>query len=180
MMRSLVIAVCVLSIPCVSSAQAGNSSWANLSTLNSGQKIQVVQMNSRKDTGTFLNVTEAAITLQEKSGEQTIQKQDVRVVKLMKNKHRLRNTLIGAAVGGGVGAGIGAATHSPCKPPANSVFSTCIFDVPRGVSAAFFRSNRSRRRRSHRRPMAKPSNHLSLDRGWLLTSRTCAILPPVG
>ena len=113
-------------------------SWANLSELQSGQKIQLVQMNSKKDTGTFLNVTDAAITLQEKSGERTIKEQDVRIVKLLKNKHRLRNTLIGAGVGAGVGAGIGAATYSPCKPPPNSGFSTCFFDITRGNQAAIF------------------------------------------
>lgn len=135
-MRSLFIAACVLSIPCVSSAQAGNPSWSNLSKLSSGQKIQVVQMNSKKDTGTFLNFTDAAITLQEKSSEQTIQKQDVHIVKLMKNEHRLRNTLIGAAAGVGVGAGIGAASYRPCTTPPQSAFFGCL-DVGRGPRAAF-------------------------------------------
>jgi hypothetical protein len=138
MIRSLVIAVCWLCITCVSSAETSVGSWANLSALHSGQKIQVVKMNSKKSTGTFLNVTDAAITLEEKSGEQTIQMQDVRIVKLMKNKHRLRNTLIGAGVGAGVGAGIGAATYSPCKPPPSSVFSSCFFDITRGNQAAIF------------------------------------------
>jgi hypothetical protein len=138
MMRSLVVAVCLLCKTCVSSGQTSVGSWANLSELQSGQKIQLVQMNSKKDTGTFLNVTDVAITLQEKSGEQTIKKQDVRIVKLLKNKHRLRNTLIGAGVGAGVGAGIGAATYSPCKPLPNSGFSTCFFDITRGNQAAIF------------------------------------------
>jgi hypothetical protein len=135
-MRSLLIAACVLSIPCVSSAQAGNSSWSNLSKLSSGQKIEVVQMNSKKDTGTFLNVTDTAITLEEKSGEQTIRKQDVHIVKLMKNEHRLRNTLIGAAAGVGVGAGIGAASHRPCTTPSQSALFGCL-DLGRGPQAAF-------------------------------------------
>jgi hypothetical protein len=134
-MRSLVITACVLSIPCVSSAQAGNSLWSNVSTLGPGQKIQVVQSNSKKDTGTFLNVTDAAITLQEKSGEQTIQKQDVHIVSLMKNKHRLRNTLIGAAAGAGVGAGIGAGSYHRCTPPPQSAFFSCL-DFGRGPQVA--------------------------------------------
>jgi hypothetical protein len=36
-------------------------------------------------------------------------------VKLMQNKHRLRNTLIGAGVGAGAGAAIGAAAGG-CSP----------------------------------------------------------------
>lgn len=102
-MRSLWILICALGMPCVSSAQ-----WQDLSALHAGQKIQVVEMNSKKDSGTFLNVSDQTISLQGKSSEQTIQRKDVSSVKLMENKHRLRNALIGGAVGAGVGAGIGA------------------------------------------------------------------------
>lgn len=106
-MRKLWILVCVLGMPCVVSAQ-----WANLNTLQAGQKIQVVE-NSKKDSGTFLNVSDKGISLQGKSGEQIIQRQDVRSVKLTENKHRLRNTLVGATVGAGAGAGISAAAWEP-------------------------------------------------------------------
>ena len=126
-MRSLIVALCTLALPFVSSAQADKSSWMNLSTLQPEQKIQVVELTSRKTTGKFSNVTDTAITLHEKSGEKTIQRQDVRTVRLMKNKHRLRNTLIGAGVGAGIGAGIGAASWRPCA---------CFFPFSRGQQAA--------------------------------------------
>jgi hypothetical protein len=74
-------------------------------------------MNSKKHSGTFVNVSDTAISYRETAGEQTIQKQDIRSVKLMENRHRLRNTLIGAAVGAGVGAVIGAATDHTCSGP---------------------------------------------------------------
>ena len=106
-MRKLWILACVLGMPCVVSAQ-----WENLNTLQAGQKIQVVE-SSKKDSGTFLSVSDKEISLQGKSGPQTVQKQDVRSVKLMENKHRLRNALIGAAVGAGAGAGISAAAWEP-------------------------------------------------------------------
>jgi hypothetical protein len=67
----------------------------------------VLQRNTRKVSGTFLNVSEAAISVQREAGSQAIQRQDVLSVKLMKNKHRLRNALIGAGVGAGVGAVVG-------------------------------------------------------------------------
>jgi hypothetical protein len=124
-------------MPCVSLAQATKSTWTNLSALQPGQKIQVVEMNSKKDSGIFSMVTKAAITLQRKSGEQTIQRQDVRIVRLMKNNHRLRHTLIGAGIGAGLGAGIGAASYHPCTPPPNS-FVGCIFDLTRGQQAGVF------------------------------------------
>jgi hypothetical protein len=106
-MRKLWILVCLLAMPSVVSAQ-----WENLNTLQAGQKIQVIE-TSKKDSGTFLSVSDKEISLQAKPGTQTIQRQDVRSVKLMENKHRLRNTLIGAAVGAGAGAGISAAAWEP-------------------------------------------------------------------
>ena len=104
-MRRLLVAMCVLGMPCVASAQASKAPWSNLNTLQAGQKIQVVHMDLRKESGKFLNVSDSAISLREKSGEQTIQKQDVRSVKLMEHKHRLRNTLVGGALGAAAGAG---------------------------------------------------------------------------
>ena len=114
-MRKLLFMICVLGTVQTSWAQPNKASWANLSVLQAGQKIQVSDMNSQKRSGTFVNVSETAITLQATAGEQTVQRQDVRSVKLMENKHRMRNTLLGAAVGGGAGAGIGAASFHPCS-----------------------------------------------------------------
>ena len=109
-MRKLLSLICVLAIPGASWAQSSQGSWENLSTLVAGQKIWVLEMNSKEHSGTFLNVSATAISLQEVTAEQTIQRQDVRRVTLKENKDRLRNTLIGGAVGAGAGAGIAAAT----------------------------------------------------------------------
>jgi hypothetical protein len=99
-MRKIWFLICVLAATCTSSAQSGPRSWQNLNTLQAGEKIQVLERNSRKVSGTFLNVSDAAISVQ-----------DVVSVRLMKNKHRLRNAFIGAGVGAGVGAVIGAASN---------------------------------------------------------------------
>jgi len=109
-MRRNLFLICILGLPCVSWAQTNRASWANLSALQAGQKIQIVEMNSKKHSGTFLNVSDTAISYQETAGAHTIQKQDVNSVKLMENNHRLRNTIIGGAVGAGAGAGITAGT----------------------------------------------------------------------
>jgi len=103
---------------CASWGQSDRASWANLSGLQAGQKIQVVEMNSKKHSGTFVSVSDTAIAYQDGTGERTIQRQDVRTVKLRKNRHRLRNTLIGGLVGAAAGAGIGAATYHThsCSP----------------------------------------------------------------
>lgn len=129
-MRKSLLLICVLGISCVSWAQTTRASWANLSGLQAGRKIQIVDMNSKKHPGTFVSVSGTALSYQDSASEQTIQKQDVRSVKLMKNKHRLRNTLIGGAVGAGAGAGIGAAANHPCSSQ-----GLCIQVIGRGGAA---------------------------------------------
>lgn len=115
-MRNLMLFFCVLALPCVSSAQSSRSSWQNLSALRPGQKIEVVETNLKKDTGTFAAASDDGIRINESTGEQTIPRANVMRVTLRKNKHRLRNTLIGAAVGAGAGAAIGAASYKTAKP----------------------------------------------------------------
>lgn len=132
-MRKLLFLVCVLGAPCASWAQTNPASWENLNTLQAGEKIQVLEMNSKKVSGTFVNVSDAAISLQEKAGQEMVQKQDVHSVKLMKHQHRLRNTLLGAAIGFGAGAGIGAATYHRCTSLAGFA---CIGDIGRTANTA--------------------------------------------
>jgi hypothetical protein len=107
-MRKIVLLICILGIPCASWAQERGASWANLNALRAGQAIQIVELNEKKDSGTFVNVSDTAITYRDEAGEQIIQKQDVRSVKRL--SRRARHTLIGAAVGFGAGAGVGAGT----------------------------------------------------------------------
>lgn len=131
MLRRLGIFLCVLGIPFVVHAQSNKTSWENLRGLAPGHKIQVVEMNSKKVSGTFVSVSDVAISLQDPGGEQAIQKADVRVVKLMENKHRLRNAAIGAAVGAGAGAGILAGSDSgSCH---NKPF--CVDPISQGEAA---------------------------------------------
>lgn len=110
-MRNHLFLLCVLGLlPCVSLAQTNHASWELINGLQPGQKIQLVDTASKKHSGIFLRVSDTAISFTDSRGEQSIQKQDVRSVKLTQNKHRLRNTLIGAGIGAGAGAGITAAT----------------------------------------------------------------------
>jgi hypothetical protein len=134
-MRKILSVVCVLGLPCVSLAQHNQASWANLSVLHSGQKIQIVDTASKKHSGIFTGLTETSLSYTQNETAKSIPKQDVRSVKLMENKHRLRNTLIVAAAGAGVGAGIGAATHKPC--PSSQSFCLDIGGkaLPAGIGA---------------------------------------------
>jgi len=128
-MRKALFLICVLAIPCASSAQGDKTSWTNLSILHPGQKIQVVETNSKKHSGTFVSFSETAIVYEDAAGGQTIPRQDVRRVKLSENKHHLRNALIGGAVGAGVGAGIGAAAEPSCTG------NDCINVIGKGAVA---------------------------------------------
>jgi hypothetical protein len=103
----------VLGFSTTAFAQKDRTSWANLNALQPGQKIQVSSL--KKQVGTFVNFSDAAISFRDQSGEQSIPKPDVRTVRLMDHKHRLRNTLIVMGVGAGAGAAIGAALHKGCS-----------------------------------------------------------------
>lgn len=113
-MRSVLLLVSVLAVSSVAWAQSKAANWQNLNTLRAGEKIQVREANKAKVDGRFLNFTEAAISLQADAGPLTIQKENVRSVKLSRNKHRLRNALILGGIGAGAGAAIGAAQHKGC------------------------------------------------------------------
>src|ERR1700728_1068037 len=115
LMRKTFLLLFVLEVSCAAFAQTDRASWANLSGLQPGQRIQVVGMTSKKHSGNFVSISDTAISYRETNGEQSIPKQDVLSVKLIEHKHRLRNTLIVAGVGAGVGAGIGAALHKSCS-----------------------------------------------------------------
>jgi hypothetical protein len=146
-MRKVLFLICALGIPYGAWAQTSQSSWANLSALRAGQKIQVVEMNSKKHSGSFVSVSDTAITFQEPAGERTIPHQNVRNIKLMKSNHRLRNTLVGAGVGGGVGAGIGALNRND-RSSRHRLETTNVLSRPTGRSRA--RHPRSHERRSRR------------------------------
>jgi hypothetical protein len=111
-MRKILFLICVLGTSCTLWAQNNPASWQNLNSVRVGEKIQVVERNSTKISGTFLNISDGAISVQQEAGSQAIPRQDVVSVKLMKNRHRLRNTFIGAAIGAGAGAAIGAAWNN--------------------------------------------------------------------
>ena len=137
-MRDLVFLLCVLGLSCASPAQTNQAAWENLSHLNPGQSIQVVDTSSKKHSGTLLNVSDSAISLRVASGEQSLQKQDVRTVKMLTHSHRGRNAFIGAAIGGGAGAGVGAAIGAATHQGCSSTTTFCLDIVSAGDQAGIF------------------------------------------
>jgi hypothetical protein len=105
-MRTLLSLVCIVGLSSVSVAQSNRTAWSNLNGLKAGQEIQIVEASSKKDSGVFVSVSDSAVSFTDALGERSVLKQDVRIIKLRKPNHRLRNTLIGTGVGAGAGAGI--------------------------------------------------------------------------
>jgi hypothetical protein len=104
-MRRIPWLIFILGMACASWGQSDQASWANLSALHAGQKIRIVDMKAKKHSGTFVRVSDTAISYQDDAGSQTIQKPEVRSVKVHK-RFRAHNTVIGGAIGAGAGAGI--------------------------------------------------------------------------
>lgn len=158
--RACVTLICVLAIPCVSPSQSKRSAWENLDSLRPGQKIQVVDSNSARHSGTFSGVSDDAIRLQSANGEETIQRVSVKRVVLRDNGHRTRNALIGAAIGAGAGAAIGPIGHHQgssqnpngtlIKPGQAAAAGTVIGGVLGGVVGALLPS---------RSPLYQASSH---------------------
>jgi hypothetical protein len=134
-MRNLGILLCILGIPSLVSARGSAGTWENLSALEPGQTIKIMATTSNTHKGTFLRVSPTSISVEEKDGEHTIERQDVRVVELPRRGRRLRNTLIGGAIGVGAGAGIGAAVYRKCSPPPGDNLFGCL-DFGRSANAA--------------------------------------------
>jgi hypothetical protein len=133
-MRTTMFLLCIFALPCVSPAQS-NPDWPTLSRLHAGQQIQIIEINSKKHSGTFVSVSDTAISYRETAGEHSLEKQDVRTVKLMENHHRMRNTLIGTGVGAGVGAAIGAATYRNSCTTNSFCFNIGGRALPTGIGA---------------------------------------------
>jgi hypothetical protein len=111
--RSILFLIFLSAIPCALLAQANQATWSDLSALRPGQRIEVADTSSKKYSGTFLNVSDTAISTQGNASEQSILRSQVRSVRLMEGSHRWRNALIGAGIGAGAGGGITAAAWEP-------------------------------------------------------------------
>ncbi len=88
------------------------ASWENLRTLRAGQQIEVIQSDLRSQRGTFLNVSEEAVSLKVSTDTVSIPREQVMRVSSREKSKRLRNILIGAAAGTAAGFGLGAWVNS--------------------------------------------------------------------
>jgi hypothetical protein len=107
-MKKLTLAFCVFAISTACWARNDKTVWQNLSVLESGQKIQVIDKSHRKHSGTLISVDDQGIKLHEKAGDTAVQRDNVARVTVP--AHRVQHAILGLAIGAGSGAAIGAAT----------------------------------------------------------------------
>lgn len=81
-MRKLAVALMLLGTPILSRAQTPTNSWAALNALHAGQRIEIIETNLKKHSGTFSTVTDEAIQLREGGSDVGIRKEDVMRVTL--------------------------------------------------------------------------------------------------
>jgi hypothetical protein len=91
-------------------AQSPQDNWDNLKQLRQGQKIEVVDSRMKTRKGTFVSVTDEAISIAAGKGEESVARANVARVSVRNPSHRTRNALIGLAVGVGTGVIVGVAS----------------------------------------------------------------------
>ena len=139
MNRFIVLSLGVLMLFITAGAQAQEESWDSLRSLRVGEKIQVVDQKLKSQNGTFVSVSDEAITFQAGKDAVTVQRADVFRVSSREHHKRLRNTLIGLAAGAGVGAVVGCA-NSGWEPGEQCMwalpFALGVGGIGAGVGAA--------------------------------------------
>jgi hypothetical protein len=83
-------------------AKSSQNNWDNLKQLRPGQKIEVVDSKMKTLKGTFVSVSDDAISLQVGKSEESVARADVVRVSVRDTSHRTRNMLLGSGVIGGI------------------------------------------------------------------------------
>jgi hypothetical protein len=113
--RSSLMRVFFLLLPAVIGAQAEQGQWTDLKGLKLGQGIEVVESSMKSHGGTFVAVTDEAITLREKDSDVAVKRENVARVSTTSGARRGEHAVIGLVAGGLIGAGIGAAAAGSGK-----------------------------------------------------------------
>ena len=103
--------VCLAVILCsAATAQDSDSDqWAALRQLNSGEKIQLVQVTLESQTGTFQSLSDEAIFFRVGQDERRVARQNLLRLTVIDRSKRRRNTVLGLAIGTAAGlAAVGA------------------------------------------------------------------------
>jgi hypothetical protein len=83
-------------------AKSSQDNWDNLKELRPGEKIEVVDSDMKTFNGTFVSVSDEAITLRAGKGEKSVLRAKVVRISVRDHSHRTRNVLLGSGLIGGV------------------------------------------------------------------------------
>jgi hypothetical protein len=97
-----------LVLPAVTGARAEQGQWSDLKGLKLGQGVEVIESNMKSHGGTFVAVTDEAITLREKDSDVSVKRETVARVSTTSGARRGEHAVVGLVAGGLIGAGIGA------------------------------------------------------------------------
>lgn len=78
-------------------------SWENLRVLHEGDRIEIVGESSGGSKGTFVELTEQAISIKVNEEIRKVSRFDVQRIKSRERSRRGRNAIIGALIGAGAG-----------------------------------------------------------------------------
>lgn len=82
-------------------------SWENLRVLHEGDRIEVVSESSGGSKGTFVELTEQAISIKVNEEIRKVSRFDIERIKSRERSRRGRNAIIGALIGAGAGLAAG-------------------------------------------------------------------------
>lgn len=97
-------------------AVAQSTNWRSVQALSAGAEVRVQLSKSGAVQGKLESVSDAAVVVNGKSGQQMFARDEVTRVETKKQGHRGRHTLIGLGIGaaGGLAAGAAVDASSPC------------------------------------------------------------------
>lgn len=111
LMKKSLIGLCLVLAPSLAWCKSNKTMWENLNALQPGEKIQLFETDHRKISGAFVSVNSNDITINEKSGNATVERGDI--ARVLAGGQRLRHLSIGVGIGAGAGAAIGGVTYNP-------------------------------------------------------------------
>jgi len=99
-------AAAVFLLTVTATAQTYTGNWNTVKTLAAATEVRVTTADG-KTRGRVDNISDEGLTLRTATGQKMFARQDLKVVSVHKQGHRLRNTFIGFGAGTAVGLGIG-------------------------------------------------------------------------
>ncbi len=92
----------LLLIPGFGWAKSAQNNWENLKELHPGQKIQVVDSTLKTLNGSFVSVSDEALSLQVGKNEESVPRAKIVRVSVRDNSHRTRNMALASGIIGGI------------------------------------------------------------------------------